>query len=86
MRLIVDMNEEHRENEACLWNNIVFALTTGADNDIPVFFEEITLQDMEYLLSIAGESIETGKLFLRNGSLIYQPGDGALAMDLGKGK
>ena len=84
MRLVVDIKEERTENEACLWNNIACALRTASENEYDVHFENLTLPDVEYILTIIGGAVQTGIVKLLNGILIYKPENVALQFDFGE--
>lgn len=85
MKIVVDVKDEHETDSPCVWNNIAFAVTTAADGDMDVEFMNCNLEDVEEVLLIIAESVQTGLVLLRRGILIYhadqtQP----LQMDFGK--
>ena len=43
MKIMVDIKEERSVNEACLWNNISFVLSIGEENEMDVYFDNISL-------------------------------------------
>lgn len=84
MKIMVDIKEERSVNEACLWNNISFVLSISEENEMDVYFDNISLKDCEYIFAIIGETVKTGVVKMHNEMIIYHPSSEKLRFDFGQ--